>query len=61
MAKQSSSMNVDNSPASPLNCFICDGPETLAQKLTQATPKGYPTLLAYAEAVGNATILEPIK
>ena len=54
-------MDVDNSPAPPLNCFICDDPETPAQKLAQATPKGYPTLLAYAGSVGNATILEPMK
>jgi len=32
-----------------------------AQKLVQATPKGYPTLLEYAEAIGNATILECMK
>lgn len=44
-----------------VNCLICDGPETTAQKLTQATTKGYPTLLAYAETVGNATILEHMK
>lgn len=53
-------MEVD-SPAPPLNCFICDGPETPAQKLAQANPKGYPTLLAYAEAVVNAKILEHMK
>ena len=54
-------MDVDDIPATPLNCFICEGPETPAQKLAQATPKGYPTLLAYAEAVGNATMLEHMK
>ena len=43
-------------------CFICDGPpETPAQKLVKVTPKGYPTLLAYAEAVGSSTVLEHLK
>ena len=54
-------MAVDDIHAPPLNCFICEGPETSAQKLAHATPKGYPTLLAYAEAVGNATMLERMK
>uniref|UniRef100_UPI00358FF9DE uncharacterized protein isoform X2 n=1 Tax=Myxine glutinosa TaxID=7769 RepID=UPI00358FF9DE len=54
-------MDVDIIPAPLLNCFICEGPETPAQKLAQATPNGYPTRLAYAEAVGNATILERMK
>ena len=58
---QSNSMDMDNIPASSLNCFICEGPETPVQKLAQATPKGYPTLLAYPEAVGNATMLERMK
>ena len=43
------------------NCCICDGPETLTQKLVQATPKGYPALLACAEAIGNAAIVECMK
>ena len=42
-------------------CFICDGPETPAQKLVKVTPKGYSTLLAYAEAVGSSTVLEHLK
>ena len=41
--------------------FICDGPETPTQKLVQATSKGYPGLLAYAEAVGNEAILMRLK
>jgi len=32
-----------------------------AQQFAQATPKGYPILLAYAEAIGNATIFERLK
>lgn len=48
--------------ATPLKmCFICDGPETPTQKLVQATSKGYPGLLAYAEAVGNEAILMRLK
>lgn len=43
------------------HCFICEGSETPAQKLVHVTPKGYPTLLGYAEAIGNATILERMK
>jgi len=38
--------------------FICEGPETPAQNLIKGTPKGYPTVLAYAEAVENPAILE---
>ncbi len=43
------------------NCFICEGLETPAQRLTQATPKGYSTFMEHAEAVGNTRILECIK
>ena len=42
-------------------CVICDGPETPTQKLVQASSKGYPGLLAYAEAVGNEAILMHLK
>ena len=45
-------------PTSLLNCCICDGPETPTQRLVQATPKVYPTLSGYAEAIGNAEILD---
>jgi len=43
------------------HCFICEGPETPTQKLAQVTSKGYHTLLAYAEAVEDAAILEHMK
>ena len=52
---------MDNIPAPLLNCFICGDPEMPARKLLQVTPKGYTTLLAYAEAVGDATVLERMK
>ena len=57
----SSTIDVDVIPTPLLNCCICDGPETPAQKLVQATPIGYPALLAYAEAIGNAAIVERMK
>ena len=44
-----------------LNCFICEEPETPTKKLSQATSKGYPTLLEYANVVGNAAIMERLK
>ena len=51
----------DAIPTSLLNCYICDGPETPTQKLVQATPKVYPALSGYAEAIGNAEILDQMK
>ena len=42
-------------------CFICEGLETPAQRMVKVTPKDYLTLLAYAEAVKSATILEHLK
>ena len=54
-------MDVDGIPAPPLNCFICESSETAPQKLAQGTSKGYPSLLQYAEAVGNDSILERMK
>src|SRR6218665_459959 len=45
----------------PLVCFICDDHDMSAQKLTWTTVKGYPTLLAYAEAVQDVEILQRMK
>ena len=54
-------MDVDASPTLLHCCYICDGPETSAQKLMKALPKGYSALLGYAEAIGNSAVLERIK
>ena len=54
-------MDVDVIPTPLLNCCICDGPETPAQKLVQITPIDYTALLLYAEAIGNAAIVERMK
>ena len=56
-------MDEDAIPTSLLNCCIYDGPETPTQKLAivQAAPKVYPTLSGYAEAIGNAEILDHMK
>ena len=56
-----STMDVDASPTLLHCCCICDGPETSAQKLMKALPKGYSALLGYAEAIGNSAVLECIK
>ena len=54
-------MDIDIISAPLLKCFICEDSETPARKLLQVTPKGYPTLLAYAEAIGDATVSESMK
>jgi len=46
-------MEVEAIPSPPLSSFISRDLETPVQKLAQATPKGYLTLLVYAEAIGN--------
>ena len=49
-----SSMDIDY-------CFISEGPETPVLKLAWVTLKDYPILLACAEAVGNAAILDHLQ
>ena len=51
----------ENITTSTISCFICDGPETPDQKLTQASTKGYCSFIKQAEAVKNATVLKRMK
>ena len=56
LAQSLAIMDIDIISAPPLKCFICEDSETPARKLLQVIPKGYRTLLAYAEAIGDATV-----
>lgn len=46
----------DVNPAPLRTYFICEGLEAPAQKLVKATAKGYPNLLAHAEAAENDSV-----
>ena len=61
LAQSLAIMDIDIISAPLLKCFICEDSEKPARKLVLATPKGYPTLLAYAEAIGDATVSERMK
>ena len=53
-------MDQDNSPPA-LNCFICAGLDTPAQRLRRTTSKECSTYLQQSEAIKNLVMVKQIK